>query len=149
MILHMQMQKKIKEETELLSDISDDSVIIIQDIRNQIYNNYLKKVEKTIQEILAEVVTEEMYQSLQDAKKYGPQILEVERILEKIGVGLSRKDNESIVEGYNNLLTKVREALKYIPKEVEIQLESRKFIECYERFYSKEEQWFIAVDVEK
>ena len=32
---------------------------------------------------------------------------------------------------------------------VEIQLESRKFIECYERFYSKEEQRFIAVDVEK
>ncbi|MFR5683949.1 MAG: hypothetical protein ACLUD1_07860 [Clostridia bacterium] len=59
--------------------------------------------------------------------------MEVERILEKIGVGLNRKDNESIVEGYNNLLTKVKEALKYIPKEVEIQLESRKFIECYER----------------
>lgn len=144
-----ELDSKIKEETELLSDISDDSVIIIQDIRNQIYNNYLKKVEKTIQEILADVVTEEMYQSLQDAKKYGSQILEVERILEKIGVGLNRKDNESIVEGYNNLLTKVKEALKYIPKEVEIQLESRKFIECYERFYSKEEQRFIAVDVEK
>lgn len=47
----------------------------------------------------------------------------MERILEKIGVGLNRKDNESIVEGYNNLLTKVKEALKYIPKEVEIQLE--------------------------
>ena len=144
-----ELDSKIKEETELLSDISDDSVIIIQDIRNQIYNNYLKKVEKTIQEILADVVTEEMYQSLQDAKKYGSQILEVERILEKIGVGLNRKDNESIVEGYNNLLTKVKKALKYIPKEVEIQLESRKFIECYERFYSKEEQRFIAVDVEK
>lgn len=144
-----ELDSKIKEETELLSDISDDSVIIIQNIRNQIYNNYLKKVEKTIQEILADVVTEEMYQSLQDAKKYGSQILEVERILEKIGVGLNRKDNESIVEGYNNLLTKVKEALKYIPKEVEIQLESRKFIECYERFYSKEEQRFIAVDVEK
>lgn len=110
-----ELDSKIKEETELLSDISDDSVIIIQDIRNQIYNNYLKKVEKTIQEILADVVTEEMYQSLQDAKKYGSQILEVERILEKIGVGLNRKDNESIVEGYNNLLTKVKEALKYIP----------------------------------
>lgn len=87
-----ELDSKIKEETELLSDISDDSVIIIQDIRNQIYNNYLKKVEKTIQEILADVVTEEMYQSLQDAKKYGSQILEVERILEKIGVGLNRKD---------------------------------------------------------
>lgn len=45
--------------------------------------------------------------------------------------------------------TEVIEALKYIPKEVEIQLESRKFIEYYERFYSKEEQRFIAVDVEK
>ena len=132
-----------------LESYCNASVIIIQDIRNQIYNNYLKKVEKTIQEILADVVTEEMYQSLQDAKKYGSQILEVERILEKIGVGLNRKDNESIVEGYNNLLTKVKEALKYIPKEVEIQLESRKFIEYYERFYSKEEQRFIAVDVEK
>lgn len=144
-----ELDSKIEKETELLRDISDDSVIIIQDIRNQIYNNYLKKVEKTIQEILANAVTEELYQSLQDVKKYGPQILEVERILEKIGVDLNRKDNESIVEGYNDLLTKVKEALKYIPKEVEIQLESRKFIECYERFYSKEEQRFIAVDVEE
>lgn len=67
-----ELDSKIKEETELLSDISDDSVIIIQDIRNQIYNNYLKKVEKTIQEILADVVTEEMYQSLQDAKNTDP-----------------------------------------------------------------------------
>ena len=33
-----ELDSKIKEETELLSDISDDSVIIIQDIRNQIYN---------------------------------------------------------------------------------------------------------------
>lgn len=56
------------------------------------------------------------------------------------------KENSDV---YNNLLTKVKEALKYIPKEVEIQLESRKFIEYYERFYSKEEQRFIAVDVEK
>lgn len=93
-----ELDSKIKEETELLSDISDDSVIIIQDIRNQIYNNYLKKVEKTIQEILADVVTEEMYQSLQDAKKYGSQILEVERILEKIGVGLNRKDTAKILQ---------------------------------------------------
>ena len=143
-----ELDKKIEKETELLSNISDDSVITIQNIKNEIYNNYLKHVEKIIQEIIQDTVSDEVYQNLQNAIKYKGQILELESILKKIGIELNKKNDKSISEGYNNLLTKIREALKVVPKEIELQLESRKFIEMYERFYGKNEQRFFEIDVE-
>ena len=71
----------------------------------------MKRVEKIFLEILVNSVTDETYQRLQDAKKYKIQILEVEHILEKIGISMNRNVNDSIEDGYNNLLTKLKESL--------------------------------------
>lgn len=64
----IELYRKIEEETQLLDQLSDNSVIQIEDIIKDIYNNYLKKVEKIVQEILLNSVTDETYQRLQDAK---------------------------------------------------------------------------------
>lgn len=145
----IELDRKIKEETQLLGQLSDNSVIQIEDIIKDIYNNYLKRVEKIFLEILVNSVTDETYQRLQDAKKYKIQILEVEHILEKIGISMNRNVNDSIEDGYNNLLTKLKESLIDVSEEVKIQLGRRKFIDYYDRFFDKEEHNFISIDIEK
>lgn len=137
---------KIKKESDLLSSLSDQSVIAIQEIKNQIYNNYLIKVEKTLHKLLENVIAEELYQNLIKVKENESQILKVENLLENIGIGLDKKESESIEDGYNNLLDSIRKALKYVPKEVEIELDNRDFLEFYDRFYNKNQNLFNSVD---
>lgn len=142
-----ELEEKIKKETELLSDLSDDSVKKINDIKNQIYNTYIKKLENDIQLMLQNVVSEEVYNNLQNAKNYRVDILELENVLKKIGVTLNGEENESLFDGYNKVLSSIKEKLKPIFDEVELQLEGRKFIDAYERFYGKDEQKFISADI--
>ncbi|MBE5926550.1 MAG: ATP-binding protein [Lachnospiraceae bacterium] len=85
---------------------------------------------------------------MQNAKQNRANILELENILKKIGISLDREENEPIIEGYKKILGFIKEKLKPISNEVELQLESRKFIEVYERFYGKDEKKFIATDIQ-
>lgn len=143
-----ELEEKIKKETELLSDLSDESVKKINDINNQIYITYLKKIENDIQLMLQNVVSNEVYNDLQNAKHYRAHILELENVLKEIGITLIREENVSILEGYNNVLSSIKEKLKPIFDEVELQLEGRKFLEAYERFYGKDEQKFISANMQ-
>lgn len=79
-------------------------------------------------------------------KKHKLQILEIEKSLKEIGISLPESYQMSISEinrGYNILLDKLREKLKKIPEDIELQLIDKNFAEAYEKYYDKKEEKFL------
>lgn len=141
-----ELSKKIQEETEVLNNLSDDSINQIQAINEQIYMNYFADIEEKIKKNLQTALSEQIYQRLQEVKNYKLQIIEVQDNLNKLDLSLPDVFEDSITEtnkGYNNLLQDLQGKLKEIPEEVELQLDGKNFKEKYDKFYDNDEKKFF------
>lgn len=144
------LEAEIKKETNELNNISDNSVNQIQTIKEKLYDSFFAGIAEKIKENQQTAVSEKTYRKLQEVKKYKFQIIEVKNRLQQI-VFLPEIFEESISEinkGYNSLLKNLQEKLKKIPEEVELQLEGKKFIEKYDKFYDNDEKRFLEKTAE-
>lgn len=145
------LEAEIKKETDVLNNISDDSVNQIQTIKEQLYTRFFAGIEEKIHKDQQTAVSEKTYRKLQEVKKYKPQILEIQKRLYKLDILLPDSFQESISdinEGYNSLLQSLKGKLKKIPEEVELQLDSKKFKEKYDKFYDNDEKKFLEKTAE-
>ena len=145
------LEAEIKKETNELNNISADSVNQIQTIKEKLYDSFFAGIAEKIKENQQTAVSEKTYRKLQEVKKYKFQIIEVKNCLQQIGIFLPEIFQESISEinkGYNSLLKNLQEKLKKIPEEVELQLEGKKFIEKYDKFYDNDEASFLEKTAE-
>lgn len=145
-----ELDRKISEETEKLQALSDETSIIIQERVGKIYTQYLNAVLTDTTKLLRDSITEEMYQKLQEVKKYKVKLEEINNLLYKINVHLPQEYNEDITEiakGYNELIKNVQANLKRIPNEIEEQLSDKKFADDYDRYYDKDEKKFLSMSL--
>ncbi|MFR8039673.1 MAG: AAA family ATPase [Anaerovoracaceae bacterium] len=145
------LESEMKKETDVLNNLSNDSVNQIQIIQEQLYTSFFSRVEKKIQEDRQTAVSEKTYQKLQEVKKYKPQILEIQTRLQNLNILLPDSFEGSISdinEGYNSLLQSLQGKLKKIPEKVELQLDGKKFKEKYDKFYDNDEKKFLEKTVE-
>lgn len=145
------LDKKIAEETRTLNELSDDSVVQIQNIKEKLYTDYFMKLLKDISMKLQATISEEMYQKLQEVKRNKLRVLEIEKLLIDIGINLPEHYQEDISEinkGYNCLLNVLKERLKDVPEDVKLQLEDRKFTEKYEKYFDNHEEQFLSISIE-
>lgn len=141
-----ELDRKIEAETKVLNGLSDDTVIQIQTIKTQVHTGFLAELSEQISMVLQDEVPEETYRKLQEVKKHKLQILEIEKLLKEIEISLPESYQMSISEinrGYNILLNKLREKLKKIPEDIELQLIDKNFAEEYEQYYDKKEEKFL------
>lgn len=146
-----ELDRQIEEETKVLNELSDDTVIQIQMIKAQVYSKFLAELSEQILIMLQDEVPEETYRKLQEVKKHKFQILETEKLLQEIEISLSESYQISISElnrGYNILLNKLRGKLEKISEDVELRLIEKDFVEKYEKYYDKEEEKFLSKSFE-
>lgn len=140
------LEKNIKKETDVLTNLSDDSANQIQIIKEQLYTNFFAGIEKNIYENQKTAVSENTYQMLQKVKMNKPQILEIQKLLHNLNILLPDSFQESISdinEGYDCLLKSLQGKLKKVPVEVELQLDGKKFKEKYDKYYDNDEKKFL------
>lgn len=140
------LEKNIKKETDVLTNLSDDSANQIQIIKEQLYTNFFAGIEKNIYENQKTAVSENTYQMLQKVKINKPQILEIQKLLHNLNILLPDSFHESISdinEGYDCLLKSLQGKLKKVPVEVELQLDGKKFKEKYDKYYDNDEKKFL------
>lgn len=145
------LEVEMKKETDVLNNLSDDSVNQIYIIKEQLYTSFFARIEEKIQKDQQTAVSEKTYQKLQEVKRYKPQILEIQKHLQNLNIFLPNRLRESISdinEGYNSLLQSLQGKLKKIPEEVELQLDGKKFKEKYDKFYDNNEKNFLEKTAE-
>ena len=141
---------EIAEETRKLNKLSDDSVLQIQNIKEKLYTDYFKNLFEEISVKLQTTVSEELYQKLQQTKQNKLRMLETEKLLVDIGIYLPEQYQEDITEvnrGYDRLVSALKEKLKEIPEAVLLQLDDRKFMEKYDKYFDQQEEQFFAISV--
>lgn len=144
------LDKKIAEETRTLNELSDDSVVQIQNIKEKLYTDFFMRFLEDISMKLQTTISEEMYQKLQEVKHNKLRVLEIEKLLINIGINLPGQYQEDITEinrGYNCLLNELKEKLKDVPEDVKLQLEDRKFTEKYEKYFDNHEEQFLSISI--
>lgn len=146
-----QLDTKIKEETNVLNRISDNTTTQIQTIQKSIYEDYLEKVEEKIQMKLENSISDETYTKLQKIKRNKAKVFEVEQLLQKIEIEIDDKGRteEFLLEGYNMLIARIKEKLKPVSEELSMRLKEKKFEDYYERFYDKNPELFFYVNKEE
>ena len=146
-----QLDKKIKEETNVLNEISDETTTRIQNIKKKIYEDYLEKVEEKIQTELKNSISDETYKDLQKAKRNKVKVFELEQLLQKIEIEIvdKEKTEEELSAGYNILIARIKEKLKPVSEELSMQLEEKNFEDYYERFYDKNQKLFSEINKEE
>ena len=146
-----QLDEKIKEETNVLNEIIDETTARIQNIKKKIYEDYLEKVEEKIQAELKNSISDETYKELQKAKRNKVKVFELEQLLQKIEIEIDDKEKmeEELSAGYNILIARIKEKLKPISDELSMQLEEKKFEDYYERFYDKNQKLFSEINKEE
>lgn len=146
-----QLDKKIKEETNVLNEISDETTTRIQNIKKKIYEDYLEKVEEKIQTELKNSISDETYKDLQKAKRNKVKVFELEQLLQKIKIEIDDKEKteEELSAGYNILIARIKEKLKPVSEELSMQLEEKNFEDYYERFYDKNQKLFSEINKEE
>ncbi len=146
-----QLDEKIKEETNVLNEIIDETTARIQNIKKKIYEGYLEKVEEKIQAELKNSISDETYKELQKAKRNKVKVFELEQLLQKIEIEIDDKEKteEELSAGYNILIARIKEKLKPISDELSMQLEEKKFEDYYERFYDKNQKLFSEINKEE
>lgn len=145
-----QLDEKIKEETSVLNEISDETTTRIQNIKKKIYEDYLKKVEETIQTKLENAISDETNTDLQKAKTNKVKVFELESLLQEIGIEIDDKEKtkETLLAGYNILITRIKGKLKPVSEEISMRLKEKKFEDYYERFYDKNLKLFSEIGKE-
>ena len=146
-----QLNEKIKEETNVLNKISDETTTRIQNIKKKIYEEYLEKVEEKIQIKLENSISDETYADLQNVKKNKAKIFDLEQLLQKIEIEIDNeeKSEESLLPGYNMLITRIKEKLRPVAEEISMQLKEKDFEYYYERFYDKNLELFFEINKEE
>lgn len=143
------LDEKIKIETEVLQKLCDDSGIKIKNIIDDIYKKYFDNLTKKAQLKLEKPIPEYLYEKLQEIKKYKAKILEVNRMLQNIGIQIPEKYQEDIQQiniGYEELMKDIKAKCKIIPEEIAIQLEVKDFMDYYDKFYNKDEKLFEGME---
>lgn len=141
-----ELENRIKNETNVLNNISNDSVNQTLAIKNKLYKDFFFGIEEKIKKNQQIMVSEKTYKKLQEVKKYKLQIIKVQKELQEIDIFLPDTFQDSITEineGYNNLLSCLQEKLKIIPEEVKLQLDSKNFSKKYEQYYDNKEKNFF------
>ena len=146
-----QLDKKIKEETNVLNEISDETTTRIQNIKKKIYEEYLEKVEEQIQIRLKNSISDETYADLQNVKRNKAKVFDLEQLLQKIEIEIDNKEGteESLLYGYNMLITRIKEKLKPVSEEISMQLKEKDFEDYYERIYDKNIELFFEINKEE
>lgn len=146
-----QLDKKIKEETNVLNEISDETTTRIQNIKKKIYEEYLEKVEEQIQIKLKNSISDETYVDLQNVKRNKAKVFDLEQLLQKIEIEIDNKEGteESLLYGYNMFITRIKEKLKPVSEEISMQLKEKDFEDYYERIYDKNIELFFEINKEE
>ena len=146
-----QLDKKIKEETNVLNEISDETTTRIQNIKKKIYEEYLEKVEEQIQIKLKNSISDETYADLQNVKRNKAKVFDLEQLLQKIEIEIDNKEGteESLLYGYNMFITRIKEKLKPVSEEISMQLKEKDFEDYYERIYDKNIELFFEINKEE
>lgn len=146
-----QLDTKIKEETNVLNEISDETTTRIQNIKKKIYEDYLEKVVEKIQIKLKNSIPYETYTELQNAKKNKIKVFDLEHLLQKIEIEIDNKEETEgdFFAGYNMLIARIEEKLRPVSEEISMQLKEKKFEDCYERFYDKNQKLFSEINKEE
>ena len=112
---------------------------------------YLEKVEEKIQIKLENSISDETYADLQNVKKNKAKIFDLEQLLQKIEIEIDNeeKSEESLLPGYNMLITRIKEKLRPVAEEISMQLKEKDFEYYYERFYDKNLELFFEINKEE
>lgn len=144
----IEVERHIKDETEVLNKLSSDSVNKIHIINEKLYESFFANIERKILKEQKGAVSEKIYTKLQEVKKYKSEIMDVNKNLQKLDISLPVIFEESITEinkGYNILLQELRGKLKKVQEEVEVELDNKNFMEKYDKFYDNKEEKFLQI----
>ncbi len=147
----IELDKKIGEETKILDEISDETTTQIENIKKKIYQDFLEEVEQKIQLKLENAISDETYKDLQKVKQNKVKVFNLEQLLQKIEIKIDNTGGmeESVSAGYDALITKIKDKLKYVPEEVSMRLKEKKFEDYFERFYVKNQELFLKSNKEE
>lgn len=96
-------------------------------------------------------ISDETYADLQNVKKNKAKIFDLEQLLQKIEIEIDNeeKSEESLLPGYNMLITRIKEKLRPVAEEISMQLKEKDFEYYYERFYDKNLELFFEINKEE
>lgn len=143
-----ELEAKIKIQTDKLQALCDNAANRIVDIIDILYKDYINSLSKSIESKLNNIISEETFKKLQEVKKNEIIINEVRDLLKSIDIELPEEyenDISKVENGYNELVNEINKKLKYIPEEIELQLEAKDFIHEYEKYYDKTEEKFEKI----
>lgn len=143
-----ELEAEIKIQTDKLKVLLDNAANRIVKIIDSLYTDYFNNLLKNIEKKLSNQISQKTFEKLQEVKKNTIIINEVRDLLKGIAIELPKKYEDDILKvenGYNELISKINNKLKYIPEEIELQLEAKDFIHDYEKYYDKSEEKFEKI----
>lgn len=148
------LEKAIKEESNTLQALCDDSGKKIEDLISELYETYFTPLLEKVNENLKDPISEEVYLKLQKVKKDRNNILNTKDLLDKINIRLPEKsenyqeDIAQLNREYEELKKQIEDKLNTVSEEVVSQLDAFDFMHKFEQYYKNSKDAFKMVTEE-
>lgn len=145
---YAELIENIENQEKKLKDLCNESSKQVSEILGSIYTKYLQEIADKIRVKINNMISNGFYENFIEVLENSSKIRAINNALDNIGLKLPElynNDETELINGYENLVSRIKSNIRDIDEYVEIQIKELKFNQKYDTFYDKDETKFRAV----